>query len=127
MENRIERVSEKTVMLEHVLPQKTIGDLAKRTHLEGIHFRVFITVEKVEAEKTREPESVIRMANLIKRLESNDISEETAEVLEKGVEEFRKNFAMRSPKRKGIFSKLCGKNLTGFRNLSGLSEFTHTF
>ena len=92
MENTTERVSEKIVMLEHVLPQETIGDLAKRTHLEGTHFRVFITVEKVETE----PESVIRMTNLIKRLESNDISEETAEVLEKGVEEFRKNFAMRN-------------------------------
>jgi len=97
MENTIERVSEKTVMLEHVLPQETIGDLVKRTHLEGTHFRVFITVEKVEAEKIREPESVIRMAALIKRLESNDISEETAEALEKGVEEFRENFAMRNP------------------------------
>jgi hypothetical protein len=50
MENTIERVSEKTVMLEHVLPQETIGDLVKRTHLEGTHFRVFITVEKVEAQ-----------------------------------------------------------------------------
>ena len=43
------------------------------------------------------------MANLIKRLESNDISEETAEVLEKGVKEFRKNFEMRNPfTEKGI-------------------------
>jgi hypothetical protein len=94
MENTIERVSEKTVMLEHVLPQETIGDLVSLPHLEGTHFRVFITVEKVEAEKIRKPESVSRMSALIKRLESNDISEKTAEVLEKGIEEFRENFAI---------------------------------
>ncbi|MEN8265364.1 MAG: hypothetical protein ABFR82_18115 [Nitrospirota bacterium] len=97
MENAIKRVSEKTVMLEHVLPHDTIGDLIKRTHLEGTHFRVFITVEKVEAKKKREPESVERMAALIKRLESNNISKETVDVLEKGVKEFRENFAMRNP------------------------------
>jgi hypothetical protein len=95
MENTIERVSEKTVMLEHVLPHETIGDLIKRTHLEGTHFRVFITVEKVETE--RERKSVNRMTALIKRLESNDLSKETVEVLEKGVEAFRENFAMRNP------------------------------
>jgi len=33
MENAIKRVSEKTVMLEHVLPHET--------HLEGTRFRVF--------------------------------------------------------------------------------------
>jgi len=91
MENAIERVSENTVMLEHVLPHETIGDLSKRAHLEGTRFRVFITVEKAE------PESVGRIAALIKRLESNDISEETVAVLEKGVKEFRENFAMRNP------------------------------
>jgi len=97
MENAIERVSENTVMLEQVLPHETIGDLSKRAHLEGTRFRVFITVEKVEAEKKRKPESVGRIAALIKRLESNDISEETEDVLEKGVKEFRENFAMRNP------------------------------
>jgi outer membrane protein assembly factor BamD (BamD/ComL family) len=60
-------------------------------------FRVFIMVEQVEAETKQEPESVSRMAALIKRLESNDISEETAEVLEQGVKAFRENFAMRNP------------------------------
>jgi hypothetical protein len=97
MENAIKRVSEKTVMLEHVLPHETIGDLSKRAHLEGTRFRVFITVEKVEASIKRESESVGRMAALIKRLESNDISEETVDVLEKGVKAFRENFAMRNP------------------------------
>jgi hypothetical protein len=74
MENTIEGISEKTVMLEHVLPQETIGDLVKRTHLKGTQFRVFITVEQVEAETKQEPESVSRMAALIKRLESNEIN-----------------------------------------------------
>jgi len=97
MENTIEQVSEKTVMLEHVLPHETIGDLSKRAHLEGTRFRVFITVEKVETSIKRKPESVERMAALIKRLESNDISEKTVRVLEKGVKEFRENFAMRNP------------------------------
>lgn len=88
---------EKMVMLEHVLPQETIGDLVKHTHLEGTHFRVFITVEKIEAETKQEPESVKRISDLINRLESNDISEETKDVLEKGVEAFRENFSMCNP------------------------------
>jgi hypothetical protein len=96
MENAIEQVSEKTVMLENVLPHETIGDLSRRAHLEGTRFRVLITVEKVETSRTPEPKSVERMAALIKRLESNDISEETVDILEKRVKEFRKNCAMRN-------------------------------
>ena len=95
MENIIERSSENTVMLEHVLPHETIGDLTRRAHLEGLQFRVSITVEKVG--KKPESESTKRLAALIERLENNNISEKTVEVLEKGVEEFRANFAMRNP------------------------------
>jgi len=94
MENTIEQTTENTVMLEHVLPHETIGELTKRAHLKGNRFRVSITPEeKVE----EEPESVERMAALIKRLESNDISEGTMKILEKGTQEFRDNFAMHHP------------------------------
>jgi hypothetical protein len=97
MENAIERGSENTVTLEHVLPHETVADLCKRAHLDGTRFRVFMTVEKVEMEKQREPESVERIAALITRLESNDISKETVEVLENSVNEFRENLTMRNP------------------------------
>ncbi len=95
MKNTIERASENTVMLEHVLPHETIGDLTRRAHLDGMRFRVSITVEKVD--NKQESESIDRLAALIERLENNNISEETVEVLEKGVKEFRENFTMRNP------------------------------
>jgi len=53
MENTIERISENTVMFEHVFPHETIGDLTKRARLEGSRFRVSITLEKEEIDKGR--------------------------------------------------------------------------
>jgi hypothetical protein len=99
MENTIEWTSENTVRLEHVLPHETIGELLKRAHLEGgTRFRVSITIEEEEEEATPQtPERVARMAALLERLASNNVSAETVRVLEKGVREFRENFAMRDP------------------------------
>jgi hypothetical protein len=98
MENTIEWTSENTVRLDHVLPHETIGELTKRTHLEGgSRFRVSITIEEEEKATFQAPERVARMAALLERLASNDVSAETVRVLEKGVREFRENFAMRDP------------------------------
>jgi hypothetical protein len=95
MENAIKQVSKNTVMLEHVLPHDTIGGLTKRAHLEGTRFRVFITAERMESAESQISGSVGRISSLIRRLENNNISQETLEVLEKGVKNFRENFVMR--------------------------------
>ena len=42
----IDNSSSTTIMLDHVLPHETIGDLIKRAGLQGKMFKIYITIEE---------------------------------------------------------------------------------